>query len=573
MGRFTIFSLEDCPHCKRTKGAFDEYSIPYTEINLSEYPDRRNDMLALSDRLTVPQVFLNETHVGGADETLSLLKGWATDEDWTPVQQYQNFVKSARDPKNTRLRPSTGPPTVVKETAPPPRDEQNAIALPDNNDNSEEEKKTMTVLEMTELLKKSLPSRDLKHHLTAYKNAFRASELVDTLMNVFSFSSREKALEYGRDVLQNEHGLLGHVVDDHPLQDTQSLFFRLTCHQKPDILNSYRRWTERVDPDPLRLLNTLKKKLTSSILSKHTDQRSGKVNYMAAYKDPEFPGFEEAACELQGVDIGAMTKDLKLVGTFQCYYHYYYYYYDDSFFSLIAHTFYFIFPFYFHLHPSPHPSNLQAFCINLYNFMIKYAFCKVGVGTTDMSRYSFFTNVQFQVGDHVFSFQDLENGVLRGNRKAPYSMGAQFSPKDPRLALSCKDDVDCRIHFALNCGAASCPPIKTFTADSIDEELRIVALAFCEDNVKMERGGGGGEVTLSKILNWYQEDFGNTHKELVQTIVQFTRGKKQVALQSMLTLGVTPKVKFAEYDWSTDASEFVPFSGGNVKANSSRFVS
>ncbi|KAJ1463592.1 hypothetical protein T484DRAFT_1874119 [Baffinella frigidus] len=41
-------------------------------------------------------------------------------------------------------------------------------------------------------------------------------------------------------------------------------------------------------------------------------------------------------------------------------------------------------------------------------------------------------------------------------------------------------EVDCRIHFALNCGAKSCPPIKNFTAEAVQEELRIAALAFCE---------------------------------------------------------------------------------------------
>jgi len=30
-----------------------------------------------------------------------------------------------------------------------------------------------------------------------------------------------------------------------------------------------------------------------------------------------------------------------------------------------------------------------------------------------------------------------------------------------------------RIHFALNCGAKSCPPIKEFSAEAVDEELRI----------------------------------------------------------------------------------------------------
>jgi hypothetical protein len=85
--------------------------------------------------------------------------------------------------------------------------------------------------------------------------------------------------------------------------------------------------------------------------------------------------------------------------------------------------------------------------------MMTYAFVKVGIGASDMARSSFFNSVEFQVGEDVFSFQDLENGILRSNRKAVASTHLQFGPKDHRIAL-CMPRVDCRIHFALSCGEA-----------------------------------------------------------------------------------------------------------------------
>eukprot|EP00339_Tiarina_fusa_P001085 CAMPEP_0117034964 /NCGR_PEP_ID=MMETSP0472-20121206/24862_1 /TAXON_ID=693140 ORGANISM="Tiarina fusus, Strain LIS" /NCGR_SAMPLE_ID=MMETSP0472 /ASSEMBLY_ACC=CAM_ASM_000603 /LENGTH=531 /DNA_ID=CAMNT_0004744295 /DNA_START=318 /DNA_END=1913 /DNA_ORIENTATION=+ len=531
MGRFTIFSLRGCSDCKRTKAAFKEYGIPFVEINLSKYPDRRNDMLSLSDRLTVPQVFMNETHLGGAEETVKLLRKWAKDANRSPLERYQKVVMAAPDPKDLRFHPSTGPPTI-KESAPPPRDRRNVIKVP-NKDNTVKKKRKMSVLEMTELLKKTLPCRELKYNLTVYKNAFKANELIDALEELFfssktsSTSSREEALTFGRDILQERYGIVDHVVEDHVLKDTPSLFFRLTCHQTPNVLNSYRKWTERVDPDPMRLLKTLNTALMT-ILSEHTNDKTGKVDYKAAYQNPEFLAFEEATCELQGVDLGQMKPDLKL-----------------------------------------------AFCINLYNMMIKYAFCRVGIFTSDNARHSFFSNVSFRIGPHVFSFQDLESGILRGNRKPPFSLTAPFNAaKDVRAAFMFKE-VDCRIHFALNCGGASCPPVKDFTAESIQEELRIVALAFCEENVTFVGHQGDGrykEILLPKIFSWYQEDFGSNHSALLRTIYNFSRGKRQVVLQSMLGSGHAPKVKFEPYDWSTDASDFVSYSGGKVKANSSRFL-
>ena len=41
-----------------------------------------------------------------------------------------------------------------------------------------------------------------------------------------------------------------------------------------------------------------------------------------------------------------------------------------------------------------------------------------------------------------------------------------FGKSDPRLKLAL-DAAEPRIHFALNCGAKSCPPIKTFSADEV----------------------------------------------------------------------------------------------------------
>jgi glutaredoxin len=43
-------------------------------------------MLSLSDRLTVPQIFMNDKHIGGADDTLNLLDIWDDDTSGlTPI--------------------------------------------------------------------------------------------------------------------------------------------------------------------------------------------------------------------------------------------------------------------------------------------------------------------------------------------------------------------------------------------------------------------------------------------------------------------------------------------------------
>lgn len=105
--------------------------------------------------------------------------------------------------------------------------------------------------------------------------------------------------------------------------------------------------------------------------------------------------------------------------------------------------------------------------------------------------------------------------------------------------------IDPRIHFGLNCGAKSCPPVKKFTASAIDEELRVVALAFCEldDNVKIDEAASS--IKLSKIFSWYKTDFGTN---LPIAILPYLRGEKKEQLEIMFNGKKSIKVSFCAYD-------------------------
>ncbi len=48
-----------------------------------------------------------------------------------------------------------------------------------------------------------------------------------------------------------------------------------------------------------------------------------------------------------------------------------------------------------------------------------------------------------------------------------------------------KDPLDPRIHFALVCGAKSCPPIKVYTSGALEEGLEAAASAFCEGELHL----------------------------------------------------------------------------------------
>ena len=301
MGRFTMFTIQNCALCERTKAAMTERSIPYTEISLSTHPQRRVDMMSLSDKLMVPQVFLNETLIGGAQETLELLLQW----DSIP-NAYQSFCGRASDPKDVRLALTVGPGVIVEP--PPPLRQDQSVPLPNYIDDTATPQWT-SVLGMTELLKEILPRQDRKYNLTTYRNSFRAKDAVSALMKKYELSEAQ-AIDYGK-ILQKLF-LLDHVVGEHEFENT-GMFFRLRCDQTPNVLNSYRAiWTERVDPNSLGLLKRLTSMLHNIELA-HTDNIKGKVDYKAAKSHSDLCVFEEAVCELQKVPYTRLPYDTKLV--------------------------------------------------------------------------------------------------------------------------------------------------------------------------------------------------------------------------------------------------------------------
>jgi glutaredoxin 3 len=59
-----IYSSKDCFSCKRVKGLFDEKNIKYTEKVVDKNPVLLEEMKTKTDKETVPQVIINEKHVG-----------------------------------------------------------------------------------------------------------------------------------------------------------------------------------------------------------------------------------------------------------------------------------------------------------------------------------------------------------------------------------------------------------------------------------------------------------------------------------------------------------------------------
>ncbi|KAG9349522.1 hypothetical protein JZ751_027967 [Albula glossodonta] len=139
--------------------------------------------------------------------------------------------------------------------------------------------------------------------------------------------------------------------------------------------------------------------------------------------------------------------------------------------------------------------------------------------------------------------------VIHGNLRlgAPKNMWQRY-----RVALP---EVEPLIHFALNCGAKGCPPIKTYTAEDIDRQLRMAAEAFLENDEGCRVDAVKGEVKLSQIFKWYKGDFGDTDEEMLNWILNhMSDSSKKSSLQTVMK-GGSFKVSFMPYDWSSNSKD------------------
>jgi hypothetical protein len=144
-----------------------------------------------------------------------------------------------------------------------------------------------------------------------------------------------------------------------------------------------------------------------------------------------------------------------------------------------------------------------AFWINVYNALVFHGIVAAGIRRTVWEMRGFYGRVCYRIGGFVLSADDVEHGILRGNARHGWLRRRPFGARDSRLALAVYP-VDPRIHFAITCGAQSCPPVGAYRASALDQQLDLAARNFLNQAVAVD---GQGRVTCSRILEWYAVDF------------------------------------------------------------------
>ncbi|MEO7923437.1 MAG: DUF547 domain-containing protein [Chitinophagaceae bacterium] len=196
----------------------------------------------------------------------------------------------------------------------------------------------------------------------------------------------------------------------------------------------------------------------------------------------------------------------------------------------------------------------KAFWLNIYNAYVQLLLKENP--DTYRKRGQFFRAKQIVIAGHRLSLDKIEHGILRRS-KAKWSLG-HFNKLFPgRLEKKLRvDKLDYRIHFSLNCGAKSCPPIAYYDADKINQQLSLATKTYIKNEVAYDLEKN--IVHLPAIMSWFRRDFGGK------------KGIKKMLLDlNILPPGANPSIQFKKYDWTlflgnyktnNDESGGIPFS-------------
>ncbi|MDP2226874.1 MAG: glutaredoxin 3 [Moraxellaceae bacterium] len=72
MADIVMYTTPVCPYCVRAKHLLKQKGVTWTEVDVSRDAEARMALMARTKQRTVPQIFINDQHVGGSDDLYAL---------------------------------------------------------------------------------------------------------------------------------------------------------------------------------------------------------------------------------------------------------------------------------------------------------------------------------------------------------------------------------------------------------------------------------------------------------------------------------------------------------------------
>jgi len=186
-----------------------------------------------------------------------------------------------------------------------------------------------------------------------------------------------------------------------------------------------------------------------------------------------------------------------------------------------------------------------AFWSNLYNAGTQLLLARrPELYESPLRFFRFFRATAVTVAGTDLSLDAIENAILRASR-SKYTLGytRQLWPGAfaRRYRLS---EPDPRLHFALNCGAESCPAIRFYEPPAVDEQLDAATDRHLDQTVEYDPESGVARVP--RVCLWFRGDFGGG-----DGIREFLRE------YDAIPDGAAPTLRYRSWDWSKRRGNFL----------------
>ena len=184
----------------------------------------------------------------------------------------------------------------------------------------------------------------------------------------------------------------------------------------------------------------------------------------------------------------------------------------------------------------------KAFWMNIYNAHIQFFLKK----NPDLykNRNAFFHDKTIIVAGKKLSFDNIEHGIIRGSR-SKLSLG--LLPKifvDSYERKFRTKRTDGRVHFALNCGAKSCPAVANYDYKKLDEQMDKSTKIHLQSTTTYDKETN--TINITRLFSWFRGDFGNKKK-----VIKFL--KKYEAI----TDDIVPNINYNVYDWTMMLDNYI----------------
>lgn len=170
-----------------------------------------------------------------------------------------------------------------------------------------------------------------------------------------------------------------------------------------------------------------------------------------------------------------------------------------------------------------------AFWINTYNaFTIKAILDSYPVKSINDIKFgekSVWDENFIPINKKKYSLNEIEHKILRAKFKEP------------------------RIHFAIVCASISCPELRNeaYEADKLDEQLQEQTVKFLRDKKRNSFDLKNKKADISKIFEWFGEDFGKSDKDILMYISNFLPDDVRNDIKQNINEWT---ISYKKYDWN-----------------------